>query len=953
MSGRLRQAPGWIRHRGSALAPLVVEKARERGGLAPPRQPRVESWIILGTKRHQTPPRQFGQASLSLGATAILQRPETDLPHIVNVALRSHIINGALSIRRRRAGQSIAPPGPPLLGSGGRLSLHSAPSGEPKVAPYRLPSHVVPSRYDLRLEPDLTTLSFRGEETVAVAVTEPTDEVVLNAVDLAITEATIANDRGESLRGVPAMDEATERCRIAFPSRVAPGAWRLSLRFAGPLNDKLRGFYRSSYKDATGATRLLAATQFESTDARRAFPCWDEPAFKAVFAVTLAIDPALTAVSNTRVVAERQEGGKKVLTFADTIKMSTYLVAFVVGELEATDPVVVGEAPVRVWCVPGKRRLAAFGHDVAVASLGFFEAYYGLPYPGDKLDLLAIPDFAAGAMENFGAITFRETALLVDETAASHAELERVADVVAHENAHMWFGDLVTMTWWNGIWLNEAFATFMEMLAVDAWKPEWQRWSTFGVSRAAALSLDGLHSTRPIEFPVTSPRDADAMFDVLTYEKGASVLRMLEQYLGAVVFREGVRDYLRTHKFANADTGDLWAALGRSGQQPIPGVMDGWIFRPGYPVVTVSRDAGGTLVLAQQRFTSLREPLPPAQAEPEQPWQVPIQLRVYAGSQATEERVLLADREARLRAGAGAEAVVANAGGHGFYRVRYAPDLLDALLRQLGRLAPIERFNLVNDAWALAVAGLMPLTAYLDLTARFREEPDRNVWSVLTSSLYMLNRLVEPGDRRRLEALVRDRAAPAFTALGWTPRPGEDRLTRQLRGDLVRALGIVGNDPGVQARAAEVYRAYLADPAAVDPNVLPAVIAVLAHPGDAARYEDFLKRFRAAATPQEEQRYLYALAAFRDPALARQTLERAINGEIRTQDAPFVVRGMLMSVDVRELAWEFVKAHWDTMDRLYPKHGLRRLAEGVTRPPTPAPQADRRPLFPGKKAQFA
>src|SRR5438876_1180545 len=818
---------------------------------------------------------------------------------------------------------------------------------------YRLPATVVPQRYDLRLEPNLDAATFAGTVSIIVEVREPVIEILLNAAELAIESVAVSQVGSEPIHGSASLDEAAERARLVFPVTITPGQWRLALRFSGTLNDKLHGFYRSTYKDAAGAAHTIAATQFEATDARRGFPCWDEPALKAVFGVTLVVAENLAAVSNCAVVREEPLGdGRKAVTFADSIRMSTYLVAFVVGELEATDAVMVGRTPLKVWCVPGKKHLARFALAIGAFSLEFFEDYYGLPYPGDKLDLLAIPDFAAGAMENLGAITFRETALLVDETAASHAELERVADVVAHENAHMWFGDLVTMTWWNGIWLNEAFATFMEMLAVDAWKPEWQRWSTFGVSRAAALSLDGLHSTRPIEFPVTSPRDADAMFDVLTYEKGASVLRMLEQYLGAVVFREGVRDYLRTHKFANADTGDLWAALGRSGQQPIPGVMDGWIFRPGYPVVTVSRDAGGTLVLAQQRFNYLREPLPPAQAEPEQPWQVPIQLRVYAGSQATEERVLLADREARLRAGAGAEAVVANAGGHGFYRVRYAPDLLDALLRQLGRLAPIERFNLVNDAWALAVAGLMPLTAYLDLTARFREDRDRNVWSVLTSSLYTLNRLVEPGDRRRLEALVRDRAATAFTALGWTPRPGEDELTRQLRGDLVRALGILGNDPGVQARAAEVYRAYLADAAAVDPNVLPAVIAVLAHAGDAARYDDFLKRFRAAATPQDEQRYLYALAAFRDPALARQTLERAINGEIRTQDAPFVVRGMLMSVDVRELAWEFVKAHWDTMDRLYPKHGLRRLAEGVTGLATPALEADVRRFFAEKKPQF-
>ena len=818
--------------------------------------------------------------------------------------------------------------------------------------PYRLPRTAVPSRYDIRLEPDLTTLTFRGQETVALDVTEPISEVVLNAIELAIDSASLENDRGETIRATATLEETTERCRLALASPAARGRWRLRLAFRGTLNDKLRGFYRSVYKDPSGVSRTMAATQFEATDARRAFPCWDEPSFKAVFAVTLAIDPALTAVSNTAIVSETLENGRKVVRFADTIVMSTYLVAFVVGELEATEPAIVGRTPLRVWCVPGKKPLARFGQQIGAASLAFFEDYYGLPYPGDKLDLLAIPDFAAGAMENLGAITFRETALLVDEAAASHAELERVADVVAHENAHMWFGDLVTMTWWNGIWLNEAFATFMEMLAVDVWKPEWQRWTTFGVSRAAAMSLDGLHSTRPIEFPVTSPRDADAMFDVLTYEKGASVLRMLEQYLGPVVFREGVRDYLRTHKFANADTGDLWAALGRSAQQPIPAVMDGWIFRPGYPVVTVSRDAGGHLVLAQQRFNYLREPLPPASAEPGQPWQVPVQLRLYAGSQPVEERVLLSEREARLRVGAGAEAVVVNAGGHGFYRVRYAPDLLDALLKRLETLAPIERFNLVNDAWALAVAGLMPLTAYLDLTARFRGERDRNVWTVLIASLSSLTRLVAPGDRRRLEALVRDRATPTFSALGWTARDGEDELTRQLRGDLVRALGVLGNDSGVQARARELYGAHLADPAAVDPNILPALIAVLAHAGDAPRYDEFLRRFRAAKTPQEEQRYLYALAGFRDPALARQTLERLINGEVRTQDAPFVARGMLMSVDTREIAWDFVKTHWDTMDRLYPKHGMRRLAEGVTGLTTPELDADVRRFFDAKKPQF-
>ena len=418
---------------------------------------------------------------------------------------------------------------------------------------YRLPSSVVPNRYELRLVPDLDAATFAGEETVTVTIREPVTEIVLNAAELAIQAVSIRDAAGTVVQGSAVLEEAQERARLLFPSALAPGEWRLTLAFTGTLNDRLRGFYRSTYKDAAGVTHTIAATQFEATDARRAFPCWDEPAGKAVFSVTLVVPAGLAAISNTAVVSEEPaEGGRRVVRFADSIKMSTYLVAFIVGELEATASVMVGSTPLRVWCVPGKAPLARFALDCGAFALDFFEKYYGIPYPGDKVDFLAIPDFAAGAMENLGAITFRETALLVDETAASHSELERVADVVAHELAHMWFGDLVTMVWWNGIWLNEAFATFMEMLAVHAWKPEWQRWVSFGVSRAAAMGVDGLHASRPIEFDVRAPRDCEAMFDLLTYEKGASVLRMLEQHIGPDTFREGVRLYLRWHEYENA-----------------------------------------------------------------------------------------------------------------------------------------------------------------------------------------------------------------------------------------------------------------------------------------------------------------------------------------------------------------------------------------------------------------
>jgi puromycin-sensitive aminopeptidase len=816
--------------------------------------------------------------------------------------------------------------------------------------PYRLPRHVLPTRYDLRLEPDLKTFTFRGEETVTLTVVQATREILLNAVELSIDRAEVVGDSGRPQPATVALDESTERCRLTFAEPLKPGTWRLHVVFRGTLNDKLHGFYRSTYKDDAGNPHTLAATQFEATDARRAFPCWDEPDFKAVFSATLAIDPALVAVSNTAVREEKIENGRKVVRFADSIPMSTYLVAFIVGELEATEPTMVGRTPLRVWATPGKKRLAAFGQAIGALSLKLYEDYYGQPYPGDKLDLIAIPDFAAGAMENLGAITFRETALLVDESAATHAELERVADVVAHENAHMWFGDLVTMSWWNGLWLNEAFATFLEMVAVDAWKPQWQRWTTFGVSRSAALLVDGLHSTRPIEYPVAAPRDADAMFDVLTYEKGASVLRMMQQYLGADVFRAGVRLYLERHKFANTETGDLWAALGEAARQPIPEIMDGWVFRAGYPLVSARID-GDQLVLSQQRFTYLREPLegqgPSADAGTA--WQVPLQIRLTTRTRIGVARVLLKETEACVRLLSDFEWALVNEGGHGFYRVHYAPDLLARLLGKLDKLAAIERFNLVNDAWAAVLAGLMPLTDYLDLTARFRGERDKNVWAVLTGSFASLGRIIDDADRPRLEALVRDRVGPAVAELGWQPKPGENELTRQLRGDLLRAQGVQGNDAATQAKAAELFTANQADPSAVDANVWAAVIAVLGHAADDGRYDDFLARFKSAKSPQDEQRFLYALAACRVPARVRQTLERTINGEFRTQDAPFVVRALLASAHGRAAAWRFVQDHWDDMNRLYPATGLRRMCEGVTALAAPQWEAEVRRFFGERK----
>jgi puromycin-sensitive aminopeptidase len=796
----------------------------------------------------------------------------------------------------------------------------------PHEKSYRLPTTVTPERYEIRLTPDLTKWTFSGEEKVSIQVHDAVREIVLNAAELEFRSASLKLQNGTVLQGRSQLDSENERVSLSFPEAVPVGRCELQVSFSGILNDKLHGFYRSTYKDSQGQEKPLASTQFESTDARRAFPCWDEPAFKAVYQVTLVVDEKLTAISNARVLRETvlPGPGKKEVVFADTIKMSTYLVAFIVGEFEATEPVMVEHAPLRVWAVPGKRHLANFALDIGKFSLEHFSRYYGIPYPGDKLDLIAIPDFASGAMENLGAITFRETALLVDANKATRAELERVADVVSHENAHMWFGDLVTMKWWNGLWLNEAFATFMEMLAVDAWKPEWRRWDSFTVSRAAAMQVDGLKSTRPIEFPVERPAEAAGMFDVLTYEKGASVLRMLEQYLGGEAFRDGIRLYLRRHQYDNAETTDLWDALEDSTNQPVRALMDTWIFQAGYPLISVRKD-GPAIWLSQQIFRYLADG-----ADKDRKWHVPIFLRAGTKAGVVERTLLLTDQEQRLELADEMDWAVVNAGGHGFYRVRYSGDLVDALKQRLPeKLSAVERFGLLNDSWASTLAGLTSLPDYLELIDLLRNENDLNVWTTVIGSCHHLQRIFDDEQCGTFEKRLRALLMEPVERFGWSVKKGESELESQLRGDLIGALGTLAEDKACQQRARELYTQYEKDPDSVDRNLIPALVTIVAHTGGSTEYEKFYGKFKTAPTPQEETRYLFALANFRVPELIGRTLDLTINGEVRTQNSPYLMRGILLNKRARERAWSFMKAHWDEMLRQYPDNSIPRMCEGI------------------------
>jgi len=814
-------------------------------------------------------------------------------------------------------------------GSEALMSKEATALKEPELQSYRLPRHTVPERYEIRIEPDLVNFTFAGQETITLTIAEPVDQLVLNALELEISKATLTNIKGESFDATVELDAETERAHISTGSRLEAGTWKLSLTFKGILNDKLHGFYRSTFKDENGVKKVIATTQFEATDARRAFPCWDEPDFKAVYRITLVVDESLTAISNAAVRSTKALGtGKVEVNFHETMKMSTYLVAFIVGEFEHTEEQVVDGTPIRIITPPGKLHLAKFALGSAAHALAFFNSYYGIKYPGDKLDLIAIPDFAFGAMENLGAVTFRETALLVDEKTASHAEQERVADVVAHEIAHMWLGDLATMKWWNGIWLNEAFATFMQMLATDAWKPDWKRWETFGVSRAAAFDTDGLKSTRPIEYPVHHPKEMSAMFDVLTYQKGASVLRMLEQYLGAEPFRRGIMLYLSKHKYANTETTDLWDALEESCKQPVRQLMDSWIYQEGHPLIEVEAGKSDKQIKIKQRRFQY------SSAGAKEIFQVPIMVKAKVGKEIVFKKTLLTEASTTIEFDEKPDWVVVNEGGHGFYRVRYSADLLKSLESNLKDLAAIERFNLVNDTWANVLAGLTPLADYLKLAALFSDETDKNVWTILLGSMTYLERVVGSADEKTVPAqiskFVKKLATPAHKKLGWEPKQGEDALTRQLRGMLIAALGTLGDDADVRMKAAQLYETYKADRESICADVAPALISILAHTGDERRFTVFTKEFKEAKTPQEEDRFLYALGSFRDSKLLGLTLDKTLNGEVRSQSAPYLVARILMNPAGRTVGWNFVKTNWKTVLETFPDNSITRMCEGVT-----------------------
>ena len=791
-----------------------------------------------------------------------------------------------------------------------------------------LPTDVKPLRHDLTLAPDLGSFTFYGEQTIELEVVNATSTIVMNSAEIEVESASLALNDGSALTPESVdYDNDRETVSFRFGQELPTGTAHLSMKFTGELNDRLRGFYRSRYTDQNGDDQYMATTQFEATDARRAFPCWDEPSWKASFKITLVVSSDLVAVSNMQIESESVEaGGRKAVSFAETPVMSTYILAFVVGDLRSIEQHAPDGTLMRIWSTPGKEEHGRFALDTSLRLLDYFNDYFGIPYPLEKMDHLAIPDFAAGAMENWGAITYRETALLVDPENSSSGTRQIVASIIAHEMAHMWFGDLVTMSWWNDLWLNESFASWMGDKAVNDLFPEWQMWTQFlNADTNRALSLDGLKNSHPIEQEVSKPADIQQMFDAISYSKGAAIIRMLEQFLSPDVFQQGLQEYLKENEYGNAETRDLWKALGAASGQPVSEMMDTWTTQMGYPVLDVnidSEDDGIAVHLTQKRF--VYEHVLTGEEKDESIWRVPV--GVIAADSDETSFTLMGERSATIRVPATERPawVKVNPEQTGFYRVNYGSNDLAALTGPIERLelTPSDRLGLQNDAYALARAGLVPVTQFLTVASAYRNEDIAPVASDLATNLAGLDSiLADEPYHGKFQDFAREIFRPIGQRIGWEPKPDEGHLDALLRSTVLETLGRY-EDTATLAEAASRLDSYASDPATVAPDLRRAVYSLAAKQGDGTTWETMWGLYQDADLPEEKVRLLTGLTQFKSQDLLQQTLGRAFSEDVRLQDAPYPIMGTGMNNHGRDLAWEFLKDNWEEINRRYGEGGF-------------------------------
>ena len=750
---------------------------------------------------------------------------------------------------------------------------------------------VSPVNYRLEFDPDLERAEFSGSEVLTAEAPRKTSSLWLHCAELEVTECSAR--QGAEIPCRFRLDPASEKMHVKL-SRPVAGRFELRVKFKGALNDRLLGFYLSRYGER-GRERRMATTQFEAADARRAFPCVDEPAAKATFDISIAAGRGMEAVSNMPVASRRKKGSKTVHRFQTTPVMSTYLVYLAVGRFDKISAR-HGGVRVRVLTVPGNRERGRFALRLTVRLLAEYEKYFGIKYPLPKLDMIAVPDFAAGAMENWGAITFRETLLLYDPKTSSSGTRQRVAEVVSHELAHQWFGNLVTMEWWNDLWLNESFATFMATKFVDKLHPEWELWDRFlEDAMNTAMDLDALESTHPIDVEVESPAQIREIFDAISYDKGGCILRMLEHHVGEPAFRRGLRDYLRRFRYANASGDDLWRAIGRASGSPVLPLVRGWLERPGFPLVEASQ-SGSRVRLSQSRFR-----LGPGRRSGA--WQVPVEV---AG-----RRLMLKEKSKTLRVARHSD-VLLNPGRPGFYRAQYDGGIMLDLkmLADSRKLGHVDRWAVQNDLHALCAAGRARVGEYLDFSDACLGDPSPLVSGDVVRNLCSMYYACfgEPW-AEILRKYAQLHASKALARLGWEPRRGERQSESLLRASLIPALARLG-DAGAAAGAQERLGPLLRGRSRLHPDLHEPVMSAAAWSGGRRLHADFESAHGRACTQEEKVRVLSAMCSFGDESLLRRTLDFSRTPAVRSQNMHLPVMRVAANPRGKKVLWPWLKKHW-------------------------------------------
>jgi aminopeptidase N len=774
----------------------------------------------------------------------------------------------------------------------------------------RLPEIAMPENYKLTFTPNLERATFDGDETISIRVLKPTSQITLSAVDIDFHDVTISSG-GNTQKAALTPEKDKEMVVLTVEKSLPAGAAAIHITYSGILNDEMRGLYLG--KDDHG--RKYAASQFEATDARRAFPSFDEPAYKATFDITAVADKGQIAISNSKVVSDTPGAdGKHTVTFATTPKMSSYLAALVVGDFEYIE----GEAdgiPIRVYSTPGKKEMDQFALESAEHILSYYDKYFSIKYPYGKLDLVGLPDFSAGAMENTGCITFREVLLEIDEKHGSFDQKKEIASVIAHEMAHQWFGDLVTMKWWNDIWLNEGFATWMSSKPLEAWKPEW-RFDLDDVSDTEqSMNVDSLANTRPIEQSADTPAQIEELFDGIAYGKAAAVLRMIESYLGEQTFRAGVNAYIEKHQYANATATDFWDAQAQTSKRPVDRIMPTFVNQAGVPIIDITAQCSSSttsVTMEQRRYYYDRQKFdaPPN----DELWEVPLCMKSASGAEKCE---LLTKRQGTATFPGCSPWVLANTNAKGYYRVGYQAEVVKALANDAeAKLSPAERIALQTDVWASVRVGREPVGDFLAFAGGLQNDRSPALLEDLLGHLDYIGRyLVTDGDRAYYRAWLDRYLTPILNDVGWVPQPGEAQENASLRHSVFRALGYDARDPKALAEASELADNVLENPNAVDPELASSALSLAALNGDHAFYDKVMAALKRAKSPEDYYMYQATLAQFTDPNLLQRTLEYATSSDVRSQDALFLVARVMHNPAGEKLAWDFIQSHWDAVQK--------------------------------------